>query len=120
MTARYDSPASLGKTRLWTIALLLGFGLASCGRVGDLRPPPGTPLPVKPKLAATTPTPEELLTPPSIARPVRVDEILRRSEPRQPDRFDLPPPSGAEAAPEAEGDSQTPPNDQQTRVQEPQ
>lgn len=96
------------------------FALAACGRAGDLRPPPGASLPVKPKLATTQPTPEQLLTPPPIARPVRVDEILRRSEPRRPDRFDLPPPSGAEAAPEPEGDSDATPNNNQTRVQEPQ
>jgi hypothetical protein len=33
-----------------------------------------------------------LLTPPPIARPERVDELLRRSEEREEDRFDLPPP----------------------------
>ena len=81
------------------------LALAGCGRVGELRPPPGGSLPVKPALAATTPTPEELLTPPAIARPVRVDEILTRSEPRRPDRFDLPPPDGG-AAPAAETEGQ--------------
>jgi hypothetical protein len=70
-------------------------------------------------MAVVAPTPEQLLTPPAIARPVRVDEILRRSEPRRPDRFDLPPPSGADAAPEPEGDSGATPNNNQTRVQEP-
>ena len=112
----YGLPHKLG---LWPIALLLAAGLAGCGRVGDLRPPPGQSLPVKPALARTTPTPEELLTPPPTARPVRVDEILRRSEPRRADRFDLPPPSGVEAAPEPEGYSSATPNDNQTRVQEP-
>ncbi len=107
------------KLGLWPIAVVLGLALAGCGRVGDLRPPPGQSLPVKPALARATPTPEELMTPPPIARPVRVDEILRRSEPRRPDRFDLPPPSGADAAPEPEGDSSATPNDDQTRVQEP-
>ena len=62
-------------------------------------------MPVKPKLARTTPTTEELLTPPPYARPERVDEILRRSEPRRADRFDLPPPDGG-AAPVAETDEQ--------------
>ena len=97
----------------------MALALAGCGRAGDLRPADGSSLPVKPKMAVTTPTPEQLLTPPAIARPVRVDEILRRSEPRRPDRFDLPPPRGAEAAPEPVGDSSATPNDNQTRVQEP-
>jgi predicted small lipoprotein YifL len=95
------------------------LALAACGRAGELRPPPGSSLPIKPKMAVVAPTPEQLLTPPPVARPVRVDEILRRSEPRRPDRFDLPPPSGAEAAPEPEGDSSATPNNDQTRVQEP-
>ena len=121
MGRRYGSDAGARKGGLWTVAPMVAcvLALAGCGRAGDLRPAAGEPLPVKPLLAATTPTPEELLVPPTIARPVRVDEILRRNEPRRPDRFDLPPPSGVEAAPEPEGDSQTPPNDNQTRVQEP-
>ena len=88
------------------LGLLAGvLALAGCGQVGDLRPPPGQSLPVKPALATAQPTAEELLTPPPIARPQRVDEILTRSEPRRPDRFDLPPPDGG-AAPAAETDGQ--------------
>jgi hypothetical protein len=119
MTSRLAANGRSRKLGLRSSALLLTLALAACGRIGELKPPPGASLPVKPKLAATTPTPEELLTPPAVARPVRVDEILRRSEPRRPDRFDLPPSSGAEAAPEPEGDSSAIPNDAQTRVQEP-
>ena len=119
MNRRLAANGAPHKLGLRSSAAALVLGLAGCGQVGDLRPPPGTPLPVKPKMAVTQPTPEQLLTPPAIARPVRVDEILRRSEPRRADRFDLPPPSGAEAAPEPEGDSSATPNDNQTRVQEP-
>ena len=36
--------------------------LGGCGRVADLSPPPGNPLPVKPLMARTTPTSEQLLT----------------------------------------------------------
>jgi hypothetical protein len=43
-------------------------------------------------MAARAPTTEELLTAPPIARPDRVGERLRRSEAREDDRFDLPPP----------------------------
>ena len=65
--------------------------LASCGGQQELKLAPGQAL-VKPAMAAATPTPEQLLTPPPIARPERVTEILRRSEEREDDRFDLPPP----------------------------
>lgn len=88
--------------RLAAVTLVIALA-GGCGRVGDLQPAPGQSLPVKPKLARTTPTPEELLTLPPYARPERVDEILRRSEPRRSDRFDLPPPDGG-AAPAAETD----------------
>ena len=91
-------------SRLAAVTLTLGL-LAGCGRVGELQPPEGKAMPVKPKLARTTPTTDELLTPPPYARPERVDEIVRRSEPRRADRFDLPPPDGG-AAPAAETDGQ--------------
>ena len=77
--------------------------LAGCGRVADLEPAPGQPLPVKPLMARATPTPAELLTAPPYARPERVDELVRRSEPRKPDAFDLPPPTGSAAPPEPAG-----------------
>ena len=70
------------------------LGLAACGRMGDLEPAKGQPLPVKPMMAGATPTPDELLTPPVFAAPNRVDELMKKSQPRQTDRFDLPPPSG--------------------------
>jgi len=71
--------------------------LAGCGRVADLKPAPGHHLPVKPLMARTTPTVEELLTPPSYTRPGRVDELIKKSQPRRPDPFDLPPPTGGAA-----------------------
>ena len=43
-------------------------------------------------LAATQPTPDQLLTPTTEARPVRQEELLLKSEERRDDRFDLPPP----------------------------
>ncbi|MGZ2411853.1 multidrug efflux pump subunit AcrA (membrane-fusion protein) [Sphingomonas sp. F9_3S_D5_B_2] len=73
--------------------------LAGCGKVADLRPPAGQPLPVKPAMASATPTPADLLQAPPYARPQRIDELMTRSTPREPDPFDLPPPSGG-AAPE--------------------
>ncbi|HUE79915.1 MAG TPA: hypothetical protein VMN38_09825 [Sphingomicrobium sp.] len=69
----------------------------ACGQMAELQPAPGQPLPIKPLLATTTPTAQQLLTPPANARPERIDELVKRSEPRQPDRFDLPPPDGGAA-----------------------
>ena len=83
--------------------------LSACGSVGPLKPAPGQRLPVKPLMARATPTPEELLTPPTNARPERIDELVKRSEPRRADRFDLPPPDGG-AAPVPPGEA-TPPTD---------
>jgi hypothetical protein len=71
--------------------------LAGCGRVADLKPAPGQPLPVKPLMARTTPTPEQLLTPPPKAQTERGDELVKKSAPRAQDPFDLPPPSGGAA-----------------------
>lgn len=71
--------------------------LCACGSQAELQPGPGQPLPVRPLLARTTPTPEDLLTTPTYANPQRIDELMRRAEPRRPDRFDLPPPDGGAA-----------------------
>lgn len=78
--------------------------LGGCGKVAQLQPEAGQALPVKPLMAKTTPTAQELLAVPDIARPQRVDELMRRSEPREPDRFDLPPPDGG-PAPTIAGDA---------------
>ena len=96
--------------------------LAGCGDVAPLRPPPGQPLPVKPAMATVTPDAEQLLTPPPNARPERIDELMRRSQPRRADRFDLPPPDGG-AAPAAPAGADPEPEDpvaNDTRVSTPQ
>ena len=82
-----------------TIICLAGLVLAlgSCGRVADLKPAPGQSLPVKPLMARVTPTANQLLTLPPYAKPDRVDELIKRSEPRQDDPFELPPPTGGTA-----------------------
>ena len=82
--------------------LALTVALTACGKISPLEPAPGQALPVKPLMARTTPTPEELLTPPTYADPERVDELIKRSQPRKRDRFDLPPPDGG-AAPAVAG-----------------
>jgi len=76
----------------------LGLSLAACGSVSDLKPQAGKSLPQKPALAARVMTAEELLELPPLADPRRVDELNKRGEIREPDRFDLPPPDG-EAVP---------------------
>jgi len=80
-----------------TLLFVVVVGLGSCGRVADLQPAPGHPLPVKPAMARTTPTAKDLLTVPTYAKPDRVDELVKRSQPRQADPFDLPPPTGGAA-----------------------
>jgi len=80
------------------LTILIGIVLlAGCGRMAPLQPAQGEPLPVKPLMAQTTPTAEDLLTPPTYANPERVDELIKRSQPRPVDRFDMPPPGGGAA-----------------------
>ena len=78
--------------RLVPIVALLA--IAGCGKVAPLHPAEGQSLPVKPAMATVTPDAEQLLTPPTFAKPERIDELMKRSQPRRADRFDLPPPSG--------------------------
>jgi len=82
--------------RAW-ILVVATAAIAGCGREAALQPAPGKSLPVKPMMARTTPTIDELLTPPPYTRPARVDELVKRSQPRPTDPFDLPPPSGGSA-----------------------
>ena len=56
-------------------------------------------MPVRPAMARSTPTFQQLLTPPTQARPTRIDELVTRSKPRPDDPFDLPPPTGGAAPP---------------------
>ena len=81
--------------------------LAGCGKVADLKPAAGQALPVKPLMARATPTAKDLLTPPTYAAPERVDELMKKSEPRAQDPFDLPPPSGGAAPPLPAGSQPT-------------
>ena len=76
--------------KLFTISVLT-LALAACGGRTALAPKAGASLPIKPETAATTPTPDQLLTPEIQARPKRSDEQLKQSEERQNDPFDLPP-----------------------------
>jgi hypothetical protein len=84
------------------VIALLGLAVASCGRVADLEPQAGKAMPQKPALASRALTAEELLEPPPRADPRRVDELSKRGEVREADRFDLPPPDGEAVPPPVE------------------
>ena len=101
------------------IILAAALAVAGCGNMGPLEPAPGRSLPVKPLLASTVPTPAELLEIPPYADPERVDELITRSEPRRPDRFDLPPPDGG-AAPALPAGSDPQPKDDEAGPSDPQ
>jgi hypothetical protein len=73
------------------VILGLVLALSACGAARDLKPAAGKPLPVAPYGATATPTPTQLLTASSQARPSRSDDLLTNSEERQGNEFDLPP-----------------------------
>ena len=81
----------MAKRHLAASAVLLAL-LAACGSKADLKAPADEPAPAIPVGAKRAPTTEELTTPDAQARPVRSDELLKRSEQREADDFDLPPP----------------------------
>lgn len=65
--------------------------LAGCGKVGELQPKAGQAMPDK-AYGQSEPAMAESLTTASVqARPGRSDELMRRSERRRDDPFDLPP-----------------------------
>jgi hypothetical protein len=74
------------------LALALIVALSACGSRQRLKPEAGQRLPPKPYAAKTVPTPDQLMTPSTQARPTRIDELLTKSEKRASDPFDLPPP----------------------------
>jgi hypothetical protein len=82
-------------TRVMVASAVLLLG--SCGHVADLKPASRQPLPLKPMMARAALTPNELLAIPTYAKPSRVDELMKRSEPRPQDPFNLPPPTGGSA-----------------------
>jgi predicted small lipoprotein YifL len=95
--------------------LLLCVSLAGCGLREPLEPPPGQPMPAASAMSRQAPTTEEMLTPPPIARPERVTELLSRSEERRDDRFDLPPgeiPPGGNPVRDERSDDSAPSEDE--------
>jgi hypothetical protein len=75
-------------------AVGLALGLAACGNRVDLTPEAGHALPPAPLGRPDQPTAEELLTRTQQAAPKRSVELRTRSEEREDDPFDLPPPDG--------------------------
>lgn len=81
------------KKAVLVTALAVGsLSLTACGKKVALKPGAGEALPVAPAGAETVPTADDLITPKPQTRPDRSDEMLRRSEKRKDDPFDLPPP----------------------------
>lgn len=77
------------------IPMLAGTAiLGACGSVGDLEPPEGRALPPAPYGTAERASADQLIDPSVQTRPGRSDELLRRSERRERDPFDLPPGGG--------------------------
>ena len=74
------------------IPLVFLLALAACGQRGGLELRPGQQLPPAPYGRAEKPTAEELLEPPTLAIPERSVELRTRSEEREDDPYDLPPP----------------------------
>ena len=71
--------------------LSLPMLLAACGSAAGLKPPAGQTLPPPAYGATAQPTAQQLLTPTTQQRPQRSDELLRSSDRRRSDDFDLPP-----------------------------
>jgi hypothetical protein len=75
-----------------TAALILLLALSACGQRAALALKPGQQLPPAPYGRAQKPGSAELLQTPTLAIPERSVELRTRSEPRDDDPFDLPPP----------------------------
>ena len=73
-------------------AFLLLLALTACGQRTALELKPGQQLPPAPYGRADKPGATELLEPPTLAIPERRVELRTRSEEREDDPFDLPPP----------------------------
>lgn len=71
--------------------LSLPLALAGCGSANGLKPGPNVALPPAPFGATEAKSAKQLTTPSNQARPERSDELLRSSDQRRGDEFDLPP-----------------------------
>ncbi len=82
----------MAKRRILVTTFAAAALLGACGAKEDLKPAANQPAAAIPVGATSAPTTEELTTPDAQAMPARSDELLKRSEKREPDDFDLPPP----------------------------
>ena len=75
------------------ITFIIGVAMCvvGCGKVGDLEPRTGNALPPQAYGQTIGQTAKVLTTPSVQARPGRTDELLKRSERREDDPFDVPP-----------------------------
>ena len=79
--------------KLPQIIFLMGITLSAtaCGKFGELEPRAGNAMPPKAYGQTLEQTAKVLTTPSVQARPGRTDELLKRSERREDDPFDVPP-----------------------------
>lgn len=79
--------------KLPQIIFLMGITLSAtaCGKFGELEPRAGNAMPPKAYGQTLEQTATVLTTPSVQARPGRTDELLKRSERREDDPFDVPP-----------------------------
>lgn len=77
---------------LLVLPILVVPALSACGQRANLALKDGASLPPAPYGRAQKPSASELLDPPTLAIPKRSVELRTRSEERDDDPFDLPPP----------------------------
>ena len=80
----------MNKFGRFSLALSM-LAVAGCGKVGPLEPKAGQAPPEKVFGQAEVPDSNALMTASEQSRPGRSDELMRRSERRSDDPFDLPP-----------------------------
>ena len=80
------------KTAALILIPVLAATLAGCGQRAALAVKQGEQLPPTPYGRGVAPKPMELLNPPTLAIPERSVELRTRSEAREDDPYDLPPP----------------------------
>ncbi len=104
----------MNKFGRFSLALSM-LALAGCGKVGPLEPKAGQAPPEKVFGQAEVPDSNALMTASEQSRPGRSDELMRRSERRSDDPFDLPPGSDAKDAQDKGAKAEATPAEQSTQ-----